>query len=136
MIKKSLLLLAFTLMISSIIVAQEKVDKLDQMPGITKDLKAKILKIKETSKADEEEFKVKKKELKKELNSLLEDYPADLTKIEAKLAEIEKNNTKLEMISVKKHQKIRPLLTKEQRTYYDEYIMLDKKKKDSDKKKK
>ncbi len=106
---------------------EEKVTKLDKMPGLTEKLKNKIETIREESKEEAENHKEKEKKLKKDLNKLMESYPADLAAIEAKIRAIEKEDTAQEIINAKKHQKIRKLLSTEQRQYYDEFIMLDKK---------
>lgn len=128
--KRTFILLIAVLVVSLSSFAQEdKVSKLDGMPGITDKLKAKIAAIKEESKEEAEKYDANKKKLKKELEKLMRTYPADLDAIDAKIKAIKKEDAAEEFVDAKKHQKIRKLLTEEQRTYYDDAIMLDKKKK-------
>ena len=128
--KKIIVLLIAFLVVSVASFAQEdKVSKLDQMPGINDKLKAKITAIKDESKENAAKYAENKKKLKKELEKLMRAYPADLDAIDAKIKAIKKEDAAEEYVDAQKHQKIRKLLTDEQRTYYDDAIMLDKKKK-------
>jgi hypothetical protein len=111
---------------------EEKKSKYDAIPDMTKELKARIKKIKDPSKEQEDAVEEKMKKKKKDIAKLKALPKADLNAINTAIDDYAKMYVVRERIQAAREQEIRKILNDKQRKYYDDFIMND----NEDKKKK